>query len=198
MGLHVVQLPSSSVQVMSERWEAHVEYDGFYYSVPYRFFKQSVVMHVFARKIEVFSKNGERIAIHQRKFSGKRYSTITEHMPPNHQAVVAFRSFDGSYYRWKSNEIGPCTETFVKTLLEKADFEEQAYKSCMGVLNFSRTYGNARVERACEKAIRLHSVTYTTLKNILKNGQDLQPATVNADADTPTPYHENLRVGEWK
>ena len=119
-------------------------------------------------------------------------------MPPNHQAVVAFRSFDGSYYRWKSNEIGPCTETFVKTLLEKADFEEQAYKSCMGVLNFSRTYGNARVERACEKAIRLHSVTYTTLKNILKNGQDLQPAIVNADADTPTPYHENLRVGEWK
>ena len=184
--------------VNSVRNNYHVEYDGFYYSVPYRFFKQSVVMHVFARKIEVFSKNGERIAIHQRKFSGKRYSTITEHMPPNHQAVVAFRSFDGSYYRWKSKEIGPCAETFVKTLLEKADFEEQAYKSCMGVLNFSRTYGNARVERACEKAIRLHSVTYTTLKNILKNGQDLQPATVNADADTPTPYHENLRVGEWK
>ena len=87
----------------------------------------------------------------------------------------------------------------MKTLLEKADFEEQAYKSCMAVLNFSRTYGNIRVERACAKAISLHSVTYTTLRNILKNGQDSQPATTDqADADTPTPNHENLRVGEWK
>lgn len=155
-------------------------------------------MHVFAKKVEIFTKEGSRIAIHQRRFTGKRYVTITDHMPPNHQAVVAFRSYDGAYYRSKAYAIGPVTGTFVKTLLEKADFEEQAYKSCMGVLNFARTYGNARVEMACEKAISLHSVTYTTLKNILKNGQESQPATVNADADTPTPYHENLRVGEWK
>ena len=68
----------------------------------------------------------------------------------------------------------------------------------MGVINFPKTYGNARVEKACEKAIALNSVTYTTLKNILKNGQESQPATVNdSDADTPTPSHENLRVGEW-
>lgn len=176
----------------------HVEYGGFYYSVPYRYYKKPAVMHVFARKIEIFTKEGERIAIHQRRFTGKRYVTITEHMPANHQAVVAFRSYDGTYYRSKAYAIGPSTGTFVKTLLEKADFEEQAYKSCMGILNFTRTYGNARVERACEKAIALHSVTYTTLKNILKNGQESQPATVNADADTPTPYHENLRVGEWE
>lgn len=155
-------------------------------------------MHVFAKKVEIFTKEGSRIAIHQSRFTGKRYVTITDHMPPNHQAVVAFRSYDGAYYRSKAYAIGPVTGTFVKTLLEKADFEEQAYKSCMGVLNFARTYGNARVEMACEKAISLHSVTYTTLKNILKNGQESQPATVNADADTPTPYHENLRVGEWK
>ncbi len=68
----------------------------------------------------------------------------------------------------------------------------------MGVINFPKTYGNARVERACEKAINLNSVTYTTLKNILKNGQYLQPAATDVDAETPTPIHENLRVGEWE
>ena len=94
-------------------------------------------------------------------------------MPPNHQAVVAFRSFDGSYYRWKSKEIGPCAETFVKTLLEKADFEEQAYKSCMGIISFARTYGDSRLEKACRKALMLQSVTYTTVRNILKNGTGL-------------------------
>jgi len=68
----------------------------------------------------------------------------------------------------------------------------------MGVISFSRTYGDDRVEKACEKAIRLNSVTYTTLKNILKNRQESRGLTVNeSDADNPTPLHDNLRVGEW-
>ena len=120
-------------------------------------------------------------------------------MPEHHRAVVEFRGYDGTYYRRKASDIGSYTGRFVSALLENVDFEEQAYKSCMGVINFSRTYGNARVEKACQKAIMLNSVTYTTLKNILKNGQEAQPVTANSsDADTPTPYHENLRVGEWE
>ena len=57
---------------------------------------------------------------------------------------------------------------FVCNLLDSADFEEQVYKSCMAVINFSRTYGSDRVDRACAKAIALKSVNYTTLKNTLK------------------------------
>ena len=177
----------------------HLEYKGFYYSVPYRYYDQPAVMHIFAKRIEIFTKDNERIAIHQRRFCGKRYVTDHNHMPENHKAVIAFRSYDGAYYRRKAASIGTSTFTFVNTLLENADFEEQAYKSCMGVINFSRNYGDYRVERACEKAIALNSVTYTTLKNILKNHQESQPLlTHDTDAETPTPYHENLRVGEWE
>ena len=137
--------------------------------------------------------------MHLRHFNGKRYVTDSDHMPENHKAVVAFRSYDGKYYRTKAATIGPFTSAFVNTLLDKVDFEPQAYKSCMGVINFSRNYGDSRVEMACKKAIDLNSVSYTTLKNILKNGQESQPVTINnSDADTPTPYHENLRVGEWE
>lgn len=176
----------------------HVEWDGFYYSVPYIYYDQPVSLHVYAKRIEVYSKNNERIAIHDRHFSGRRYVTITEHMPPNHQAVVAFRSYDGTYYRTKAGSIGSNAFIFIDTLLKSADYEEQAYKSCMGVINFSRNYGNIRVDNACKKAISINSVTYTTLKNILKNGQDNQQNTHDPDADTPTPYHENLRIGEWE
>ncbi len=177
----------------------HVEYDKFYYSVPYRYYSQTVVMHVFAKKVEIFDANNERIAIHQRRFNGKRYVTNPEHMPDNHKAVVMLRSLDGRYYRSKAAAIGVFTARFVSLLLDKVDFEEQAYKSCMAIINFPSTYGNARVEKACEKAINLNSVSYTTLKNILKNGQEYLSSNTNgSDADTPTPYHENLRVGEWE
>ena len=177
----------------------HLEYDGFYYSVPYRYYRQSAVMHIFAKKIEVFTKDGERIAIHQRRFSGRKYVTDPEHMPENHKAVVEFRAYDGKYYRSKGYSIGKATGLFIDKLLEKADFEEQAYKSCIGVIGFSKKYGDTRVEKACEKALALNSVAYSTLRNILKNGQESQPATVSkTDADTPTPKHENLRIGEWQ
>ncbi len=176
----------------------HVAYDGFYYSVPYSFYGRPVTIHAFAKKIEVYDEIGNRIAIHGRQHSGKRYVTATEHMPENHRAVVEFNSYDGTYYRQRASRIGNNAYLFVKQLLESADFEEQAYKSCMAVINFSKNYGNERVNRACCKALELNSVNYTTLKNILKNGQDKQPAnSSNSDADTPTPIHENLRIGEW-
>ena len=176
----------------------HVTYDGFYYSVPYCYYNRSVIIHAYAKKLEIYDTMGNRIAFHIRHFSGKRYVTVTEHMPENHKAVMEFHNFDASYYRQKSARIGDNAYKFVCELLALADFEEQAYKSCMAVINFSRNYGCNRVDRACEKALALKSVTYTTLKNILKNGQDKQPINPDvSDAETPTPYHENLRVGEW-
>lgn len=177
----------------------HVAYDNFYYSVPYCFYNQSVTIHAFAKKIEIFDSFGNRIAFHQRRFSGKRYVTDKDHMPDNHRAVVEFNCYDGNYYRNKARMIGKETFIFVDTLLSSADFEEQVYKSCIAVINFSRNLGNERVNNACKKALTLQSVNYTTLRNILKNSQDKNiQGSSTSDADTPTPYHENLRVGEWQ
>ncbi len=177
----------------------HVQYNGFYYSVPYMYYHKPVTIHGYGRKVEIFDEMGNRIAVHQRRFTGRRYVTEEAHMPENHKAVFEFNNKDGAYYRHRAAQIGQDTYRFVDAMLEEADFEEQAYKSCMGIINFSRQYNPERVNRACKKALEeLHSVNYTTVKNILKNGQDKQPAVQSSsDADNPTPYHENLRVGEW-
>ena len=172
----------------------HVECSGFYYSVPFSYYRQTVILHIYAKRLEVYTPKGDCIAIHQRRFSGRRYVTITEHMPENHQFVVAQRGLDSKYYLRKAQDIGNETCDFVRGLLANVDFEEQAYKSCMSVISFSQKYGNERVNQACRKAIALKSVNYTTLKNILKNGQENMPCS---DAELPTPYHENLRTGEW-
>ena len=176
----------------------HVKFADFYYSVPYTYYKKSVVIHAYAKKIEIFDAIGNRIAYHERRYAGQRYVTATEHMPANHQAIAEFNGMNGAYYKQRAFKIGSNTYNFVDKLLASYEFEEQAYKSCVAIINFSRTYGDTRVDRACEKALKLNSVTYTTLKNILKNGQDSLPIKQSSsDADTPTPYHENLRTGEW-
>jgi hypothetical protein len=57
----------------------------------------------------------------------------------------------------------------------------------MGVLQFGQRYGKSELEAACAKAVKIGSVTYTTIKRLMTG--TLDPAPDN----TPTPPHENLR-----
>lgn len=175
----------------------HCEYRNFYYSVPYKYYNQPAEMHIYAKKIEIFVEGDVLIASHTRRFSGRRYVTNPEHMPEHHRAVFEFRKYDGHYYRARAASAGTSVYKFVDGLLTSVPCEEQAYRSCTAVLNFCRKYGDLRVDNACRKAIELHAVNYSTLMNILKNGQDLVSAGATG-TDTPTPYHENLRSGEWE
>jgi hypothetical protein len=188
----------------------HVEYDGFYYSVPYTMHKQRVTLRVSGTGVEIINDNRERVALHMRRYFGSRYVTVREHMPKNHQYQRDRDRFDGARYRaWAAN-IGENTHAVIETMLSAQHVEETAYRSCMGVLQMSKTYGRQRLEAACQKARAMNSCTYTTIKNILGNAQDKVPLNgppygdgqLNHDIHDlmpeparpkPTPAHENLR-----
>ena len=188
--------PFETKPVKSVPNDYHVKYDGFYYSVPYTYFKQPVEIHAYPRRIEVFNAEAERIAIHSRRFTGKRYSTQEDHMPANHKAVLAFRARDGGDYRRIAAGIGENTVRFIDGMLKSGPIEEQLYKSCNGILfGFRKKYGDEVLEAACAKALSIQSYTYTTIKNILEKGQYKVPT--GETTTKPTPRHENLRTGEW-
>jgi len=172
----------------------HLEYDGFYYSVPYTLHGQLVVLRAASATIEVVNKAHERVASHIRRYSGQgKYSTVAEHMPPNHQAAHQFRKFDGPKYRSWAKSIGPNTHFIVDTILKSGQVEEQGYRSSMGLLQMSKPYGGEQLEAACERARALGSPTYTTVKNILKNGA-LQLSGHKAESPIA---HENIRGSEY-
>ena len=167
----------------------HVEYDGFYYSVPHNLFKQEVTMRVTAATVEIINDNRERVAFHVRRLTGSRYVTITAHMPANHRHQSEANRYDGAQYRLWAQNIGENTLYVIGLMLSSQQVEEQAYRACMGVLQCSRKYGNERLEIACAKARSMNSCSYTTVTNILKNGQDKQTLSTAKS----TPKHENLR-----
>jgi transposase len=172
----------------------HVEYGGFYYSVPYTLYKRQVTLRATERMIEIFSADRKRVAVHVRRRQGKRYVTEAAHMPPHHRAVHEQRGYDGKRYISWAKKVGAETERLIHALLEAAIQEEQAYRSCMGVLQLGNKYGIERLEAACQKAFELKSPVYVTVRNILKNGTDLafQPTQ-----SAPLPAHENLRGGAY-
>jgi hypothetical protein len=165
---------------------------GFYYSVPYQHYKQQVTVKATYSVIEVYAGRLNRIAIHERRYTGSRYVTERSHMPPNHQAQQDANRFDGKRYRSWASSIGPDTFFVIDTLLNEREVEQTAYRACMGILQFSRKEGNTRLEAACRKARLLGKASYEVIRNILKNNQESTPLLFEFEK-TVTQAHENLR-----
>ena len=140
------------------------------YSVPYEFIKRKVDVRVTDTIIEIFY-NHNRIASHRRLYGRKgQYSTVTEHMPADHQKYL---EWNGDRFRKWAEKIGTNTCKVVHAILASQRVEQQSYRSCMGLLKLADKYSAERLEAACRKALSYTaSPSYKSIKNILAAGQD--------------------------
>ncbi len=170
----------------------HVEFAGFYYSVPFTTYRQKVTIRATSTTIEVLDTNRIRIASHPRRYFGGRYVTDPGHMPENHRKYMDAKQFNGPRYRLWAKRIGTATAQVIDRMLKSCKVEEQSYKACMGLLQMSKKFGDARLEAACTKALSLNACNYTTVANILKNGQELTAKQFSPTL-VATPAHPNVR-----
>jgi len=75
--------------------------------------------------------------------------------------------------------------------MEKRRHPEQAYRACLGVLKLARSFGNDRLDCACERALEINAYSYSSLHSILKNGLDRTPQ--RRATDEPAITHPNIR-----
>ena len=81
----------------------HISVDGMLYSVPYEYIKKKVDVKVTDTTIEIFY-NHNRIASHRHlKGCTRQYSTMTEHMPEDHQKYL---EWNGDRFRRWVERIG--------------------------------------------------------------------------------------------
>ena len=148
----------------------HISVDGMLYSVPYEYIKRKVDVRVTDTIIEIFY-NHNRIASHRRLYGRKgQYSTVTEHMPANHQKYL---EWNGDRFRKWAERIGTNTCKVVNAILASQRVEQQSYRSCMGLLKLADKYSAERLEAACRKALSYTaSPSYKSIKNILAAGQE--------------------------
>lgn len=127
-------------------------------------------MRITKATVEVFF-DGNRICSHRRLYGRLgQYSTIEDHMPPNHQQYI---QWNGDRFRKWAEKIGTCTKTVIDAILRGCKVEQQGYKSCMGLLKLADKYTPERLENACKKALSF--TPRPSLKNIqaiLSSGQD--------------------------
>ena len=160
----------------------HISVDRMLYSVPYEYIKKKVDVRVTEHTIEIFY-NHNRIASH-RRLTGRpgQYSTITEHMPQDHQRYL---EWNGDRFRKWAERIGINTYTVVNAILASKPVEQQTYRSCMGLLKLAEKYSDSRLEAACKKALSFTaSPSYKSISNILATGADQTGPSENGSGNT--------------
>jgi transposase len=165
----------------------HVDVDGHYYSVPYRFANEELSVRLTARTVEVFRK-GERIAAHLRNSGNHRHTTVQEHMPSSHRR---FADWTIERIRREASSVGASTAMLCDLILEGRPHPEQGFRACLGIIRLVKSYGRERVEAACLRALEIGARTYGSVKSILANNLDRHAA--KRDPDGPAVAHANIR-----
>jgi len=168
----------------------HVWLKEHYYSVPHTYIGKTVKVHFNAVSVEIYF-NYERIAIHKRSEKPWAYTTIKEHMPSQHQFVMGWSP--ERFIGW-GQKIGMATGAYIEKVLEHTTYPEQAYKSCLGILNLAKRYSEQRLEKACARGVLYGKYSYRTIDRILTLKLDqLNEEDENKEQQLQLPLHDNIR-----
>lgn len=171
----------------------HIEVDGHYYSVPFNFHGKHLDVRITENTVEGLL-NGDRVVSHARDFEKGKHTTLSEHMPPNHQFLSQWSP--ERFIRW-AGKIGPNTEQFAVLILNERVHQEQAFRSLLGIMRLAKSYPVQRVEAACQRAIRIKALSYRSVQSILKTGLDSRPLPEAVPEPDCNAIHENIRGPEY-
>jgi len=179
---------SAEVTVM-QNGHVQIRADRHYYSVPYRFIGCKVKLIYSASHVNVFY-NKERIAYHRRSTLKYKYSTVKDHLSSAHQFVSSWNP--DKFISW-AGAIAPVVKDYIIQILDKTDYPEQAYRSCVGILSQEKKYDRERFIKAIQRATYFGAFNYSIVKKILDPGLDQIAPADDVAAQMALPFHENIR-----
>ena len=172
----------------------HVELLGNGYSVPYIHLGKKVDITYSSTSV-VISLEGDVIAHHKRLFQPYIDSTQKEHMPTQHQY---------QYEKWNSrrilhwaNSIGIYTTALMQHIMDSKSHEVRAYKSCIAILSFSKTFGKEELEMVSKVALESNILKVSSIESMLKTKSYLYCLQQTSVNNPCLNSHDNIRGGAY-
>jgi len=170
----------------------HIEVERHYYSVPHTLIKKKIDVRVTNNTIECFY-NSKRVASHMRSHHKGRHTTVKEHMPKSHQKWAQWTP--DRFIRWAA-KIGPHTQSLIENILNSRAHPQQGFRSCLGILRLAKSYGDDRLEAACQRAVIIGGTSYRSVQSILKHNLDQKPLP-DQSSNTQPIEHINIRGARY-
>jgi transposase len=178
------------VQLTVQRnYHIQLSEDHKYFSVHHSYVGKKVKVLYDNKTVEIYH-DYVRIAVHPRTSISKAYTTLSEHMPPNHLHMHQTKGWSKQGMLLQAAAIGPYTRQAVEHMLDNSIYMVQNYKACFGMMMLEKKYTKLRLEEACRRAATGPRINYTMIKNILQKGLDKQNLLFD---NIPLPDHENIR-----
>lgn len=163
--------------------DCHVVFAGSYYSAPHRLVGQRLWIRGGARTVELYGADHQLVATHDRARAPGERQTHLDHLPAHKvPGLVATRDS----CRARATAVGPAASELVEHLL--AHRPEDRLRVAQRVLALGRTAGEARLERACARALFYGTADYATVKRILAGGLETAPLGAGSAAPPPPRY----------
>jgi hypothetical protein len=168
----------------------HIFLEGCEYSVPFKYLQHKVEARYSTQTVEIYYKNS-LIATHPKLHFAGATSTLTEHMPKDHE-----------YYKEKNNpgtflnratKIGINTTAWVKNEFDTIEHKPNAYRKINAILSLSKTYTKDELDAAVGYAYEHNIVNHTSVKSILLKKLYLQIKTNTPVNTSVYNDHDNLR-----
>ena len=166
----------------------HIYYKRCRYSVHYEHRGKSVDVRASATGVEIFYQD-KRLASHMRLKGKGKFSTYSEHMPPNH---LAYKMMPVRVRGWLESLDGSAL------LLARKMYKQEKHSSCSvrllsGMITLEKKYGEEAFEKACGYVLRYEtSYRYKTVSNTLK--YELYNQTeLPLEEDEAITKHGNIR-----
>ncbi len=165
----------------------HLEVDECFYSAPFQLIKEVLDVRITDRTVEVFHK-GARVASHAKSPGKRSFISIPEHMPSAHRRHA---DWTPARIMASGDRIGPATAALFAAIMADRPHPEQGFRTCLGIIALEKTYGQARLAAACERAGLINARSVGSVRSILQNGLDR--AFLDETVQTEPLRHANIR-----
>jgi transposase len=149
--------------------DSHVLIDGAFYSAPWKYLHQELWVRTSASSIAIY-KEDLHLWTHARVLRGMR-STIDEHLP-EHRRDLRHRSHE--HWTERARRIGEHAERLVERIFAADDVLTQL-RRVQAIVTHLETFPRERAAAAARRALFFGCNDYRSIKNILKQGLDLEP-----------------------
>lgn len=172
----------------------HIALAGHYYSAPYTLIKKTLDVRYTDCLVEIYHR-GKRVAVHRRSNQIGRHTTVLAHMPKSHQAYAQWTP--ERIIRW-AKENGEFTASLADKIIASRPHPQQGFRSCLGLMRLSKSYGQGRLELACQRALAIGATSYKSVQSILKNQLEQLPLPQDQHLSDTTPSsHDYVRGGDY-
>lgn len=174
---------------------SYVTLNKHHYSVPVQYVGKRVEMVYDTDTIDIFH-GFTHVATHHRNDTPYEYTTKPSHNLPGRKGSC---ESDLQELLSRAAVIDNIVVHYLRAVIEDKRYPELAFRTCRGIMNLEKKYGQERLVSGCAAAMDARRYSISDMVDILDSGADADylPGAEADDREPRRPAHRNIRGKEY-